>query len=163
MFQLFKSKMLKCSKSSHKREQTYFHLTTFLWSASPLHYNLSSVSHGVTHASSFCHAHNSQRAHLFILHLKIDTYVLIIHHWPHTITSPSAMDGNGYSQPPCLLCCCPASLRFLLRSSSSCPKCLSVPVLWYMFVFSHRTCAIFPNKVNVFLWHERRVQKEELA
>lgn len=54
-------------------EQIYFHLTTFLWSASPLHYNLSTVSHGVTHASSFCHAHNSLRAHLFILHLKIGT------------------------------------------------------------------------------------------
>lgn len=81
-------------------EQIYFHLTTFLWSASPLHYNLSTVSHGVTHASSFCLAHNSLRAHLFIFHLKIDKYVLNIHHWPHTITSPSAMDGNGYSQPP---------------------------------------------------------------
>lgn len=132
-------------------EQIYFHLNTFLWSASPLHYNLSTVSHGVTHASSFCHTHNSLRAHLFTLHLKMDKYVLNIHHWPHTITSPFAMDGNGYLQPPMSSLLLSNLLAVPVRSPSTCLKCLSVPALRYMFVFSHKTCAIFPHKVSIFL------------
>lgn len=48
---------------------------------------------------------------------------------------------------------CPISVQ--LSEVLVCP-CALVCVC----IFSHKTRAVFPNKVNVFLWHERRLRKE---